>query len=157
MAAISGSAALIALAARLGIVEGAKIIAKKGFKFLQRKVNKALKSKTKQQESAEKAYKGKGSKRQKGKVTQRKKSKVDSGLSIKKNPKHGSIKQQENTIRRQRIKEEHKKRQLKEKYNKGEGLITKKEATQIAKEHATSSKLSIKDKWNLRSKIPPKK
>ena len=149
-------APLLALALRLGITKAAQIVKDKGYKFLQRKVNKALKSKTKQQESAEKAYKGKGSKRQKGKVTQRKKAKVDSGLSIKKNPKHGSIKQQENIIRRQRIKEEHKKRQLKEKYNKGEGLITKKEAAQIAKEHATSSKLSIKDKWNLRSKIPRK-
>ena len=141
-------APLLALALRLGITKAAQIVKDKGYKFLQRKVNKALKSKTKQKESAEKAYKGKGSKRQKGKVTQRKKAKVDSGLSIKKNPKHGSIKQQENTIRRQR--------QLKEKYNKGEGLITKKEAAQIAKEHATSSKLSIKDKWNLRSKIPRK-
>jgi len=87
MAAISGSAALIALAARLGIVEGAKIITKKGFKFLQRKVNKALKSKTKQQESAERAYKGKSPKRKQEQVKQRKKSKVDSGLSIKKYPK----------------------------------------------------------------------
>jgi len=46
--------------------------------------------------------------------------------------------------------------QLKEKYSKGKGLITKKEAVQIAKEHAVWSKLSIKDKWNLRSKIPRK-
>ena len=91
-------APLLALALRLGITKAAQIVKDKGYKFLQRKVNKALKSKTKQKESAEKAYKGKGSKRQKGKVTQRKKAKVDSGLSIKKNPKHGSIKQQENTI-----------------------------------------------------------
>ena len=147
-------APLLALALRLGITKAAQIVKDKGYKFLQRKVNKALKSKTKQKESAEKAYKGKGSKRQKGKVTQRKKAKVDSGLSIKKNPKHGSIKQQENTIRRQRIKEEHTKRNLKEKIKAGN--LSKKEAIQIAKEQATSSKLSIKDKWNLRSKIPRK-
>ena len=147
---------LIALATRLGIAKAAQIAKDKGYKFLQRKVNKALKLKTKQKESTGKAYKGKSQKRKQEKVTQRKKPKVDSGLSIKKNPKHGSVKQQENTIRRQRIKAEHQKKQLKEKYNKGKGLITKKEAVQIAKEHATSSKLSIKDKWNLRSKIPRK-
>ena len=147
-----GPAALIALAARLGIPKGAKIIAEKGFKYLQRLVTKAEKQVTKQQKTSGKKFTGEGPKRKQESATQRKKPKVDSGLSIKKNPKQGSVKQQENTIRRQRIKEEHTKRNLKEKIKAGN--LSKKEAIQIAKEHATSSKLSIKDKWNLRSKIP---
>ena len=141
-----GPAALIALAARLGIPKGAKIIAEKGFKYLQRLVTKAEKQVTKQQKTSGKKFTGEGLKRKQESATQRKKV-----------PQHGSVKQQENTIRRQRIKAAHQKKQLKEKYNKGNGLITKKETVQIAKEHAAWSKLSIKDKWNLRSKIPPEK
>ncbi len=85
MPAITGPAALIALASRLGIAKGAKIIAEKGFKYLQRQVNRALKQQEKVQKSAGKAFKGKGPQRKQEKVTQRKekdKSKVDSDLSI---------------------------------------------------------------------------
>ena len=87
MAAITGPAALIALAARLGIPKGAKIIAEKGFKYLQRLVTKAEKQVTKQQKTSGKKFTGEGSKRKQKTATQRKKPKVDSGLSIKKNPK----------------------------------------------------------------------
>ena len=83
MAAISGSVALIALAARLGIPKAAKIIAEKGFKYLQKRVTKAQKQVTKTKGTTEKGYRGKGSKRQKEKVTQRKKN-IPSGLSINK-------------------------------------------------------------------------
>ena len=82
MAAISGSVALIALAARLGIPKAAKIIAEKGFKYLQKRVTKAQKQVTKTKGTTEKGYRGQGSKRQKEKVTQRKKN-IPSGLSIK--------------------------------------------------------------------------
>ena len=82
MAAISGPAALIALAARLGIPKGAKIIAEKGFKYFQRLVTKAEKQVTKQQKTSGKGFTGYGSKRQKGGVTKRKKN-IPSGLSIK--------------------------------------------------------------------------
>ena len=58
-----GPAALIALAARLGIPKGAKIIAEKGFKYLQKLVTKAEKQITKQQKTAGKGHKGKGSER----------------------------------------------------------------------------------------------
>jgi len=81
MAAISGSVALIALASRLGIAKGAKIIAEKGFKYLQKRVTKAQKQVTKTKGTTEKGYRGKGSKRQQEKVTQRKKN-IPSGLSI---------------------------------------------------------------------------
>ena len=84
MAAITGPAALIALAARLGIPKGAKIIAEKGFKYLQRLVTKAEKQVTKQQKTSGKKFTGEGSKRKQKTATQRKKPKVDSGLSIKK-------------------------------------------------------------------------
>ena len=79
-----GPAALIALAARLGIPKGAKIIAEKGFKYLQRLVTKAEKQVTKQQKTAGKKFTGEGPKRKQESATQRKKPKVDSGLSIKK-------------------------------------------------------------------------
>ena len=81
-----GPAALIALAARLGIPKGAKIIAEKGFKYLQRLVTKAEKQVTKQQKTSGKKFTGEGSKRKQEKATQRKKPKVDSGLSIKASP-----------------------------------------------------------------------
>ena len=84
MAAITGPAALIALAARLGIPKGAKIIAEKGFKYLQRLVTKAEKQVTKQQKTSGKKFTGEGSKRKQKTATQRKKPKVDSGLEIKK-------------------------------------------------------------------------
>ena len=75
-----GPAALIALAARLGIPKAASYTYKK----LKKLVTKAQKKKKTKQTEAEKGYKGKGSKRKQEKVTQRKKPKVDSGLSIKK-------------------------------------------------------------------------
>ena len=84
MAAITGPAALIALAARLGIPKGAKIIAEKGFKYLQRLVTKAEKQVTKQQKTSGKKFTGEGPKRKQKTATQRKKPKVDSGLEIKK-------------------------------------------------------------------------
>ena len=99
MPAITGPAALIALASRLGIVKGAKIIAEKGFKYLQRQVNRALKQQEKVQKSAGKAFKGKGPQRKQEKVTQRKKKdkpKVDSDLSIKKYPRSGKGKRSRN-------------------------------------------------------------
>ena len=89
MAAITGSAALIALAARLGIPKAAKIIAEKGFKYLQRLVTKAEKQVTKKQKTAGKKFTGEGPKRKQEKATQRKKPKVDSGLSIKKSSRSG--------------------------------------------------------------------
>jgi len=82
MAAISGSVALIALASRLGIAKGAKIIAEKGFKYLQKLVTKAEKQVTKQQQTAGKKFTGEGSKRKQKTATQRKKN-IPSGLSIK--------------------------------------------------------------------------
>jgi len=75
-----GPAALIALAARLGIKKAATYT----YKQLQKHIAKAQKKKNIKQTEAEKGYKGKGSKRKQEKVTQRKKPKVDSGLSIKK-------------------------------------------------------------------------
>ena len=83
MAAISGSAALIALATRLGIPKGAKILAEKGFGYLQKLVKKAQNQLTKQQKTAGKKFTGEGSKRKQEKATQRKKPKVDAGLTIK--------------------------------------------------------------------------
>ena len=79
-----GPAALIALAARLGIPKAAKLVAEKGFKYLQRLVTKAEKQVTKQQKTSGKKFTGEGSKRKQKTVTQRKKPKVDSGLSVKK-------------------------------------------------------------------------
>ena len=89
MAAITGPAALIALAARLGIPKGAKIIAEKGFKYLQKLVTKAEKQVTKQQKTSGKKFTGEGPKRKQKTATQRKKPKVDSGLSIKKSSRSG--------------------------------------------------------------------
>jgi hypothetical protein len=82
MAAITGPAALIALAARLGIPKGAKIIAEKGFKYLQRLVTKTEKQVTKQQKTSGKKFTGEGPKRKQESATQRKKN-IPSGLSIK--------------------------------------------------------------------------
>ena len=82
MAAITGPAALIALAARLGIPKAAELLAKKGFKYVQKLVSKAEKQITKQQKTSGKGFTGYGSKRQKGGVTKRKKN-IPSGLSIK--------------------------------------------------------------------------
>ena len=79
-----GPAALIALAARLGIPKAAKLVAEKGFKYLQRLVTKAEKQVTKQQKTSGKKFTGEGSKRKQKTATQRKKPKVDSGLEIKK-------------------------------------------------------------------------
>ena len=84
MAAISGPAALIALAARLGIPKGAKIIAEKGFKYLQKLVTKTQKQVTKQQKTAGKKFTGEGSQRTQKTATQRKKLKTDAGLTINK-------------------------------------------------------------------------
>ena len=78
-----GPAALIALAARLGIPKAASYTYKK----LKKLVTKAQKKKKTKQTEAEKGYKGKGSKRKQEKVTQRKKPKVDSGLSIEESKK----------------------------------------------------------------------
>ena len=64
-----GPAALIALAARLGIPKAASYTYKK----LKKLVTKAQKKKKTKQTEAEKGYKGKGSKRKEQKVTQRKK------------------------------------------------------------------------------------
>ena len=82
MAAITGPAALIALAARLGIPKAAKKLAEKGFKAFQRYVAKIEKQKTKQQQTAGKKFTGEGSKRKQKTATQRKKN-IPSGLSIK--------------------------------------------------------------------------
>ena len=67
-----GPAALIALAARLGIPKAAKLVAEKGFKYLQKRIAKAQKKKTTKQTEAEKGYRGQGSKRQQEKVNKRK-------------------------------------------------------------------------------------
>ena len=82
-----GPAALIALAARLGIPKAAKLVAEKGVKFLQKRIRQAQKQKTKKQEATGKKFTKKGSQRKQETATQRKKPKVDSGLSIKKNPR----------------------------------------------------------------------
>ena len=87
MAAISGPAALIALATRLGIAKGAKIFAEKGFGYLQKLVTKAEKQVTKQQKTSGKKFTGEGPKRKQKTATQRKKPKVDSGLSIEESKK----------------------------------------------------------------------
>ena len=93
MAAITGPAALIALAARLGIPKAAELLAKRGFKYLQKLAEKGFKAfqryvakiekqKTKQQQTAGKKFTGEGSKRKQKTATQRKKN-IPSGLSIK--------------------------------------------------------------------------
>ena len=79
-----GPAALIALAARLGIPKAAKLVAEKGVKFLKKRIRQAQKQKTKKQEATGKKFTKKGSQRKQEKATQRKK--VDSGLSIKASP-----------------------------------------------------------------------
>ena len=79
-----GPAALIALAARLGIPKAAELLAKKGFKYVQKLVSKAQQQVTKQQKTSGKKFTGEGSKRKQEKATQRKKPKVDADLSIKK-------------------------------------------------------------------------
>ena len=84
-----GPAALIALAARLGIPKAAELLAKKGFKYVQKLVSKAQQQVTKQQKTSGKKFTGEGSKRKQEKATQRKKPKVDSGLSIKKSSRSG--------------------------------------------------------------------
>ena len=89
MAAITGSAALIALAARLGIPKAAKKLAEKGFKAFQRYVAKIEKQKTQQQKTSGKKFTGEGPKRKQKTATQRKKPKVDSGLAIKKSSRSG--------------------------------------------------------------------
>ncbi len=75
-----GPAALIALAARLGIPKAASLT----YKQLQKLVAKAQKKKTKQQKTSEKKFTGKGPERKQEKVIQRKKPKIDSDLAIKK-------------------------------------------------------------------------
>ena len=87
-----GPAALIALAARLGIPKAAKLVAEKGVKFLQKRIRQAQKQKTKKQEATGKKFTKKGSQRKQEKVTQRKKPKVDADLSIFK-PSKKSFKQ----------------------------------------------------------------
>ena len=82
MAAITGPAALIALAARLGIPKAAKKLAEKGFKAFQRYVAKIEKQKTQQQKTSGEKFTGEGSKRKQKTATQRKKN-IPSGLSIK--------------------------------------------------------------------------
>ena len=82
MAAITGSTALIALAARLGIPKGAKIIAEKGYKYLQKLVTKAGKQAGRDLQAAGKGFRGQGSKRKQKDITKRKN--IPSGLSIKK-------------------------------------------------------------------------
>ena len=84
-----GPAALIALAARLGIPKAAELLAKKGFKYVQKLVSKAQQQVTKQQKTSGKKFTGEGSKRKQEKATQRKKPKVDSGLAIKKSSRSG--------------------------------------------------------------------
>ena len=84
-----GPAALIALAARLGIPKAAELLAKKGFKYVQKLVSKAQQQVTKQQKTSGKKFTREGSKRKQEKATQRKKPKVDSGLSIKKSSRSG--------------------------------------------------------------------
>ena len=77
-----GPAALIALAARLGIPQAAKKLAEKGFKAFQRYVAKIEKQKTQQQKTSGKKFTGEGPKRKQKTATQRKKN-IPSGLSIK--------------------------------------------------------------------------
>ena len=77
-----GPAALIALAARLGIPKAAKLVAEKGVKFLQKRIRQAQQQKTKKQEATGKKFTKKGSQRKQEKATQRKKPKVDADLSI---------------------------------------------------------------------------
>jgi hypothetical protein len=84
-----GPAALIALAARLGIPKAAELLAKKGFKYVQKLVSKAQQQITKQQKTSGKKFTGEGSKRKQKTAIQRKKPKVDSGLSIKKSSRSG--------------------------------------------------------------------
>ena len=79
-----GPAALIALAARLGIPKAAKLVAEKGVKYLQKRIRQAKKQKTKKKEATGKKFTKKGSQRKQETATQRKK--VDSGLSIKASP-----------------------------------------------------------------------
>ena len=81
MAAISGSAALIALATRLGIPNAAKILADKGFKYFTKYVAKFQKQVTKQKETKEKGFRGKGSQRKQKDITKRK---IPTNLSINK-------------------------------------------------------------------------
>ena len=63
-----GPAALIALAARLGIKKAATYT----YKQLQKRIAKVQKKKTTKQTEAEKGYRGQGSKRQQEKVNKRK-------------------------------------------------------------------------------------
>ena len=78
MAAISGPAALIALATRLGIPNAAKL----AFKKLQKLVTEALKKETKTKKAAQTGYRGQGPKgRQKGPIKERK---IPTNLSINK-------------------------------------------------------------------------
>jgi|13_taG_2_1085334.scaffolds.fasta_scaffold53730_2 hypothetical protein len=77
-----GPAALIALAARLGIPKAASLT----YKQLQKRIAKAQKQKKSKQTESEKGYRGQGSKRQQEKVIQRKKEdkpKVDLGIGSK--------------------------------------------------------------------------
>ena len=87
-----GPAALIALAARLGIPKAAKLVAEKGVKFLQKRIRQAQKQKTKKKEATGKKFTKKGSQRKQETATQRKKPKVDADLSIFK-PSKKSFKQ----------------------------------------------------------------
>ena len=74
-----GPAALIALAARLGIKKAATYT----YKQLQKHIAKAQKKKNIKQTEAEKGYKGKGSKRKQEQVRQRiKNSMTGAGLAI---------------------------------------------------------------------------
>jgi len=74
-----GPAALIALAARLGIKKAATYT----YKQLQKQITKAQKKKNIKQTEAEKGYKGKGSKRKQEQVRQRiKNSMTGAGLAI---------------------------------------------------------------------------
>ena len=77
-------AALIALAARLGIPKAAKLVAEKGIKYLQKRIRHAQKMQKFHKEATGKKFTGEGSKRKQKTATQRKKPKVDSGLSVKK-------------------------------------------------------------------------
>ena len=79
-----GPAALIALAARLGIPKAAKLVAEKGVKYLQKRIRHAQKMQKFHKEATGKKFTGEGSKRKQKTATQRKKPKVDSGLSVKK-------------------------------------------------------------------------
>ena len=68
-----GPAALIALAARLGISQATKKLREKGFKYLRKLVTKAEKQIAKQQKTAGKKFTGEGPKRKQEPATQRKK------------------------------------------------------------------------------------